>query len=669
MGSGYLPPMTWVLALALFSCPASGELASLDISASRDYRVSDLPIDITVTARDAKGEPLSSYCGGAIVSGLSRDGMPVTTIDEFVGGQATLKKVKPTAEVITIAVERQDGTTVTGTWKPDLRQVPGILSLFPPLIAILLAILFREALIALFAGVWIGALFIHDYNPVSAFLRCFDTYLPMSLADKGHADIIVFSLALGGMVGIISKSGGTRALVDAIAARASSRRSGQLTAWFSGMIVFFDDYANCLLVGNTVRPFTDRLRISREKLSYIVDSTAAPIATVALVSTWVGYQIGLFEDTFGNDTYGMAGQGYQIFLNVLPYSFYSLFTIAFVAAIAITLRDFGPIAKAEERALRTGAVIRAGAEPLMDKELTEMAPDHPERAHWSTAIVPVVSVLVIVILGLYVSGRDALGSAAADADLTTIVGKSDPYAVLLWAAFGGSLVAFVMARWRGTVTMRGALAAWVAGAKSMVMAIFILVLAWALGSMCKEYLMTGPWVLDQVAPSPHFLPVITFAVSGVIALTTGSSYSTMAIVIPIAGPMAWALTGTDAGLDVSTVESIRYATLAAVLSGAVFGDHCSPISDTTIMSSMSSAADHLDHVRTQAPYAAVCAGGAIVFGFLPAGYGISPAISLPLGIIALVAVVRFVGRLPPAAASEAAAASADDPGEDGEEKS
>lgn len=635
--------MTWLLAFALFACPPADDLSRFDIAPTRDYRVSDLAIDITVTAVDEKGEPLSSFCGSAQVTGLTRDGEPVTEITDFVAGTATVKNVEP-AQVVTVSATTAGGRVVEGSWTPSLREVPGILSLMPPIVAIILAILLREALIALFAGVWIGAFFIHGYNPLSAFLRCFDTYLPRAVADSGHAAIIVFSLALGGMVGIISKTGGTRALVDAIARKASSRRSGQLTAWLAGLVVFFDDYANCLLVGNTVRPFTDRLRISREKLSYIVDSTAAPIATVALVSTWVGYQIGLFEDTFGNDTYGLAGQGYHIFLSVLPYSFYSFFTIAFVFAIAYTLRDFGPMAAAERRAFETGDVIRPGAEPLMDTELTDMAPDDASRAHWSTAVVPVLSVLVIVLVGLYASGRDALGDQASEAGLREIIGKSDPYAVLLWAAFGGSAIALIMGMARRTVSLRGAIHAWTAGAKAMTMAIFILVLAWALGSMCKDALMTGPWLLDQVSPSPHFLPFITFIISAVIALTTGSSYSTMAIVIPIAGPMAWALTGPDAGIDAGTIDAIRYATLAAVLSGAVFGDHCSPISDTTIMSSMSSAADHVDHVRTQAPYAVLCAAAAGLVGFLPAGYGVSPMITLPLGIAVLVIILRVAGR-------------------------
>lgn len=639
-------PMTWLVVLALLAGPLPDEAQGFTISPARDYQIDNLPVDLVVTAVDRDGKPVTSFHGEAEVSGLARSGQPLTMTPSFAAGTATLKDVSLTGEAVVVRARHADGSEITGTFTPTMRRLPGVLSVIPPLLAVVLAVLVRQALLALFAGVWIGALFIHGYNPLTALLRCFDTYLPRTLVDPSHAAVVLFTMALGGMIGIISKSGGTKALVDAIAARASSRRSGLLTAWAAGIFVFFDDYANCLLVGNTVRPFTDSMRISREKLSYIVDSTAAPVATVALVSTWIGYQIGLFEDVFGNETYGLAGKGYDIFLSILPYSFYSFFTIAFVFALAVTLRDFGPMARAEKRAFETGQVVRLGGQPLMDQELTMMEPERPDAAHWTTAMVPVLAVVAIVIIGLYASGRQALGAEADSAGVRQIIASADSYAVLLWASFGGSIIAFVMAVGRGAVSMGGALDAWVGGLKSMTLAVLILILAWALGTMCKDYLFTGPWLVSLVRPSPHLLPMITFFVSSVIALATGSSFSTMAIVIPIAGPMAWAITGADAGISPEVVEAIRYSTLGAVLSGAVYGDHCSPISDTTIMSSMSSASDHMDHVRTQAPYATLCALAAGIIGFLPAGYGISPFITIPLGIAVLVALLWILGRTP-----------------------
>ncbi|WP_428268851.1 Na+/H+ antiporter NhaC family protein [Haliangium sp.] len=638
--------MFLVLAFSLLSCAPPEALAGFSIAADRDYQVGDLPVALTITAVDAEGESVP-YCGTAALTGVGTGpaGTPLSEIS-FEGGAAKLPEVVLLADEVTVRLAPPGGTIgavhdqLTGAWKPSLRPLPGWLSILPPVAAIVIAVVLRQALLALFAGVFMGAFFVHGYEPFTALLRCFDTYLPKTLVDSDHAAIILFTLALGGMVGIIGKSGGTAALVDVIAHRARSRRSGLVTTWVAGLVVFFDDYANCLLVGNAVRPFTDRLRISREKLSYIVDSTAAPISTVALISTWVGFQIGLFEDALPN----VGESGYELFLRSLPYSFYSLFTIAFVLAVAVTLRDFGPMARAERRAAQDGHVMSPNARPLMDRELTEMVPDDPARAHWTTAVVPIASVIGFVVVGLYVSGRLALGAGAAEAGLRDIIAAANSYAVLLWSSFGGGIVALVMAAARRAIRLSDALDAWMSGAKAMTMALAILVLAWALGDMCKNQLQTGLWVISQIAPSPNLVPVITFVVAGVIALATGSSFSTMAIVVPIAAPMAWALTGETSGIDPATAEAIRYATLAAVLSGAVFGDHCSPISDTTIMASMSSAADHIDHVHTQLPYALTCALASALIGYLPAGYGLSPALSLPLGVAVLVGLLYVLGR-------------------------
>ncbi len=639
--------MIWLLPLAVAVCAPPAELHHFEIESTRAHRVGELPMRISIKAVDKKGDVVTGFCGPAKVSGLvqRRKGKwwPIEDTGPLAGGKVVFDHVRTSAEYVVV-----EAGHARGEWSPrTVRQLPGWVSIAPPLFAIVLAILLRQALIALFAGVWLGAMFLYGYNPLTSLLRTFDTHLVAALipvdptdgsVDTGHAAIILFTMALGGMVGVISRSGGTLALVNAIARRARSRRSGMLTAWFSGLVVFFDDYANCLLVGNTVRPFSDRMRISREKLAYIVDSTAAPVATIAVISTWIGYQVGQLDQIFGK------GTGYDLFLDILPYSFYSFFTLGFVFLISVTVRDFGPMLKAERRAATHGLLLREGAKPLMDRELTDISDTANARAGVLTALVPIVSVIGIVGIGLYVSGKQSLGVDGADASFRSIIAAADSYAVLLWAAFGGSLVALFMVITNRSLGASEAVDAWVAGVKAMVMAVLILVLAWALGDMCKEHLQTGEWLLGQVSPSPHFLPFLTFFIAGAIAFATGSSFSTMAIVIPIAGPMAWALTGDGSGLGSDVAWSIRHATLAAVLSGAVFGDHCSPISDTTIMSSMSSAADHMDHVRTQTPYAFTCAGVAAFIGFLPAGWGVSPFITLPVGAAILVAIVAFVGK-------------------------
>lgn len=624
--------MQFMIMVAMLLCAPADHF---EVESMRAYRVADLPVSLTISAVDAKGEVVKDFCGAATLEGIERQtasgNVPVTETAHFVEGKVTVEDV-----LLPDGSMRVSTAEAAGHWEPNMRTLPGFLSILPPIAAILLALLTKQALIALFAGVWMGTFFIYDYSPFSSLVRIFDTHLVEAVGDSDHASIILFTVALGGMVGILAKSGGTQALVEVLSKRARNRRSGMVMGWFTGLIIFFDDYANCLLVGNTLRPFTDKLNISREKLSYIVDSTAAPITSVALISTWVGYQLGLLQDLAdaSNTT------PYDLFLNMLPYGFYSLFTIFFVLTIAVTCRDYGPMLAAERRAA-TGKVLRDGAQPMMDKELTEMEPPVGRTPHWSLAVVPIAAVILIVAFGLYISGADAVGT---DAGLRKIIANANSYAVLLWAAFGGSLIAGGFALARRNLKVNEAMDAWVAGSKAMVIAVLILVLAWTIGDICKAYLQTGPWVISQFDPSPHWIPAMTFVLCAVIALATGSSFSTMAIVIPIAGPMAWAATGDGSGLDAGVIESIRLATLSAVLGGAVFGDHCSPISDTTIMSSMSCASDHIDHVRTQAPYALTCGLAAILLGYIPAGYGVSPWLCLPLGILALVALVRFAGK-------------------------
>ncbi|HUH06103.1 MAG TPA: Na+/H+ antiporter NhaC family protein, partial [Kofleriaceae bacterium] len=382
--------MTWLVTLAAAVCATGAPVHSFEIRSQSGYQVGDLPVTLEIQAVDADGNRVEAFCDSVQVTGAAIEERTIRTAlteaGPFEAGALVIDRVVLDGEQIQV----RSGQAI-GTWEPE-RRIPGFFSILPPILAIVLALLLRQALLALFAGVWLGALFVHGYNPLTSLIRCFDTYLPNTIANTDSASVVLFTMALGGMVGVISKSGGTKALVDAIARRATSRRAGMLTGWISGLVVFFDDYANCLLVGNTVRPFTDRLRISREKLAYIVDSTAAPVATIALVSTWVGYQVGLFDKVAELG----QGQGYSHFISLIPYSFYSIFTLAFVFMIAVSMRDFGPMRRAEERAHLTGELVRPGGVPLMDKELTDMIerPDTGRTPHWVTAVAPVLSVIV-----------------------------------------------------------------------------------------------------------------------------------------------------------------------------------------------------------------------------------------------------------------------------------
>ncbi len=528
----------------------------------------------------------------------------------------------------------------------------GWLSIVPPLLAIGLALAVRQVVVALLVGLWFGAAIITG-DPFTGFLRLADTYLVEALADKSHAAIVLFSTILGGMVGVLSRSGATEGIVHWLSRRVGGRRGGMGATAAMGTVIFFDDYANTLLVGSTMRPLTDRLRISREKLSYLVDSTAAPVATVAVISTWVGFEVGLIQDAMAR--LGADATAYTFFLRTIPYGYYPLLTLVFVYAIALTGRDFGPMLKAEQRAVTRGEVLRPGAQPASDmgevaeEETTrEMAPAHPLLAG-----LPILAVILTTALGLFFGGRQAaVAKGIAAPTLREILNHADSFAVLTWAALGGAILAVLLVVGTRRLSLRSAVEGYLQGARSMVIAVTILVLAWSLSAVC-DGLGTADFLVEvaRAVLSARLLPAVVFVLAAAVSFATGTSWGTMAILMPLVYPLGLDLPEA-AGLAPDVVAHIHLASVSAVLAGAVFGDHCSPISDTTILSSLATGADHLDHVQTQLPYAMVVGGVSVVLGYLPAGWGVSPWISLGLGALVLgLIVVRFGRRADEAVAS------------------
>ncbi len=519
----------------------------------------------------------------------------------------------------------------------------GWLSLVPPLLAIGLALALRQVLLALLLGVWSGALILAGGRPVTALLRVADTYLVDALADRDHAAIVLFSLLLGGMVGILSRAGAMEGVVRALTGRVRDRRAAQTATAAMGTAIFFDDYANTLLVGNALRPLCDRLRVSRAKLAYLVDSTAAPVTSVAIVSTWIGFEVGLIQDAMTR--LQLEGSGYLFFLRSLPYSFYPLLTLVFVYLVAVSGRDFGPMARAEAAAAAAAGGPARGPTTLQAVSATPASP-------WLGAV-PILAVILVTIVGLWANGRAAVLAAGGEAPaLREILNAADSLAVLMWASLGGVLVAGVLVRVAGRLSLGEIGEAWLAGAREMLVAMAILVLAWSLGKVCDE-LGTGRWLVDASRGllSVHLLPAVTFLLAAAVSFSTGTSWGTMAILIPMVFPVAAALPA-EAGIGGAAATGILLASVRAVLAGSVFGDHCSPLSDTTIMSSMASGCDHVEHVRTQMPYALVVAAAALAAGYLPAGFGLSPWLSLPLGVALLVAWLHWRGRVPVAMAPE-----------------
>jgi len=530
----------------------------------------------------------------------------------------------------------------------NLRVIPGWLSLLPPLIAILLALIARQVLVALFVGVWIGAALIHDYNPFAGFFYGLTEYIALAPADPDKMAIIVFSLTLGGMVGVISRMGGTQGIVDKLAKYASNSQRGQLVTWLMGVFIFFDDYANTLIVGNTMRPLADKLKISREKLSYLVDSTAAPVANIAIISTWIGFEISLIGTSF--QTLGITDNPYLTFFKTIPYNFYPLFALVLGFTIAITGRDFGTMLKAERRALLKGQVLAPGATPVSSLDAQEVIADEKVEKKWYNGFIPIFIVILTTLLGLWFTGVKSLEASGTDTDsigfiqyISLVIGESDSYAVLMWASFLGSFVAIILALGQKLLSLDQSIAAWIGGVKAMIIAALILTMAWSIGNICTD-LKTADYIIhiSEGFLSPFFIPLLSFIIASLISFATGTSWGVMAILMPIVIPIAYLVPQSDTTISLVHQQSIFLSTIASVLAGATFGDHCSPISDTTIMSSMASGADHIDHVRTQLPYALFGGILSMIIGYIPIGFGLNPFIMLPVGILIIFLVVRFL---------------------------
>lgn len=581
--------------------------------------------------KDAHGTPL--------VNGTIFPGASSTAVGIVISGRDALP--------LQISI----GTHTESLMRP---YAPGWFSILPPILAILLALIFREVLTALFAGIWLGALAVAGYNPLTALWRVIDQYAVPALGDTdgGHTQIVVFTLLLGGMVGVISRNGGTQGIVDAVSPFARNQRRGKIATWLAGLAIFFDDYANTLIVGNTMRPITDRLKISREKLAYIVDSTAAPVAALVPISTWVGYEISLIAG-------GMRAAATQpgvdpalaevlattspfgVFIATIPHLFYPLFAIAFVFITSYMNRDFGPMAAAEQRAARGDGLHREGAQLAADTSSPEMETKEGVATRWYNAALPVITVILVVLIGLYTDGRKGL---PPNASLMDIFGNADPFKTLLWGSFAGCLVAILLSVIQRILTVQESLDAWVAGMKAMLTALLILVLAWSLGQVTQD-LGTAQFLAQMLSDALpiELIPVLVFVTAAAIAFATGTSWATMAVLIPVVIPLTVSL-GGGVGFETAGHGSILLGAISSVLAGAIFGDHCSPISDTTVLSSTASACDHMDHVRTQLPYALVVALVAMIIGDVATSYGLPNWIALVLGVGVLVMAVRIWGK-------------------------
>ena len=591
---------------------------------------------------------------------------------------------------VSMAASLSDGDRALEIERRPGRALPGRGALLPPVLAIAIALALRRTLPALFAGIYAGAVLtlVERGSGIAGALalglwNVFAVYFRAELLDTFRAEIIGFIVALIAMIGVITRAGGVQGFVERCTVLVRSVRSALFLTWGMGLLIFFDDYANCMLVGSTMRPLTDRLRISREKLAYIVDSTAAPIAGISLLSTWIAFEVSVFSAQLPG--VGISESGYAFFLRALPFRYYCILTLVFVAAMIASGRDFGPMARAERRARREGLLVAPGSRPAVSQRLSTMQPAPQMLRDWRVAAAPIGLTLAMtaarifsdgggialfredpsallsleglgrvvlsgggaapiffgacsgLLLAVYLAGSSALRAAVA----LGVVGAGgfeifgNPVAAAFSSVVGDSLAAylgfafvfaaisgpagFAVSRW-ARATERPHLGvgeirnAGFGGAGALGYAVVLLFEAWMIGAVCRD-LATADYLVALLSGwlPPVMLPLLLFAVASAVSFATGSSWSTMSILLPNVVALAASL-GDQTQLGVVGMVAIS---IGAVLDGAIFGDHCSPISDTTVLSSVASGSDHLDHVRTQAPYAFITGALAVICGYLP----------------------------------------------------
>jgi len=592
-------------------------------------------------------------------------------------GQLFLVKENNEARLIHASVDAEKNARI--------RAIPLWLSIVPPLIAILLALLFKEVVTSLFLGILSGA-FIAGGMRLDGIYYVFKSVWNVSadffiraLNDSGHLSVILFSLLIGGMVSIISKNGGMAGVVKKLSVIAKDRMSAQLSTYLLGIAIFFDDYANTLIVGNTMRQVTDRFGVSREKLAYLVDATAAPIASVAFITTWIGAELGYIQsgiEAIGN--FPISTTPYAIFLESLKYSFYPIMTLIFMFMLIRSKRDYGPMLKAERKAASAFRQNQA-SQPTSDADGDIMATGIDEDEFTPiagaplqarNALFPVLTVIGVTIFGLVDTGMNSaagdLGIASSNysdiwallgSDLPNgagffrklgiLVGSSDSYVALLWASLSGIIVALGITLGRKIMSLEKAMESMLHGFGTMLPALVILTLAWSLAAVTED-LHTATFLTEALQGNiaPVLLPALIFVLAAFISFSTGSSWSTMAILYPIAIPTTWAVS-TAAGYDVDHSYALLLNVVSTVLAASVLGDHCSPISDTTILSSLASNCDHLQHVKTQMPYALTVGALALSANIITAIFDGGWLLSLVMLIgsaLAFWTIIRFWGK-------------------------
>ncbi len=478
------------------------------------------------------------------------------------------------------------GTTLTMGW----------IVLLPPIVAIVLVLWTRQVYLSLLTGLFIGTTILSGGDPVRGLGRLVDVVVGV-FADAGNTRIILFSLLVGGLIALVQASGGVAGFVGWVRRRGWGRttRSAELLAFAVGILVFVESSITCLIVGTLSRGFFDDMKIAREKLAYYADVTSAPVCMSIPLNGWGAFVLGLLA------AQGVTTGAVELLARSLLYNFFSLFAIAFALVLALTGWSFGSMRRAELRARETGALVRPGSNPMMAEAVAGIGPIRPGETRARDLVVPVGVMAGMIFAGLYITGNGSMMNGSGSTAVLWATGAAIGVAALMYA------VPRPLAGGKPLMTP-GVVSEWVLkGASGLVGVVALLVFSFALGQVSRDLGM-GPYVVGLIGedlPS-WWLPGIVFVVGSVVSFTLGSSWTTFAILVPIALPLA-------EGLDIALPLM-----LGAVLSGGVFGDLSSPLSDTSIISSMAAACDHADHVNTQLPYSLAVAGAAFL-AFLVAG--------------------------------------------------
>ena len=457
----------------------------------------------------------------------------------------------------------------------------GWFSVIPPLFAIALAIKTRQVYLSLFLGIVVGWIIVSGGNILKGFELSLQSIVDV-FKDAGNTRVVIFCALVGALISLTQANGGVQGFVDLIQKKniVNSRKRASIFSFFVGCIVFIESSISCLVTGTIFHPIFERFKISREKLAYICDTTSSPICILIPLNAWGAYVVSLLEK---ESSYGGFRDPVTLFLSTIPLNFYSILSVLFAGFIAFSYKDFGPMRKAEKRSEETGKTIADGAVPMISEEVASLKPKKGIKHKSFNMVIPIVVMILMMPLSLLITG---------DGNLTSGSGTTS----VLWSVLAAIIVAGLISLIQNILTLKEVMDYTLKGISGLVPLAILMVFAFSIGDTCR-ILGTGVYVasLSKDFLHPSVIAPILFVTSCFISFSTGTSWGTFAIMIPIAVPTA---TYSDASLPL---------TLAAVLSGSVFGDHCSPISDTTIVSSMASACDHIDHVRTQMPYAVLIA--------------------------------------------------------------